>query len=305
MTNRVYPIGYSNNGHLVEQLMQNEKALLIDTRYSPNSRMSAWTGHALQRKYGDRYRKLGQFLGNVNFRGGPILIAHPDAGIEQLIQYLDDYDLILLCQCPEFSACHRSVIVDLLLQQVIVEVVYPEQIIQLGIIKAISVRQPYATWIANPQRFTAINMTPKRIENRDWYTEYRGPILIHASKTFEKDAIPFWISRFPRLGDAFSLNPKDYPLGAIVGRAELTDVITSLENALHEIHGFAVSMALNWQKQGLSGLFPIPASKDFSMSLRVSWNAREMPWSKGDCFERPGIAVPFPLMGRAFLLCRE
>lgn len=99
-------------------------------------------------------------------------------------------------------------------------------------IKAISVRQPYATWLANPQKFLETNLTPKRIENRNWNTEYRGPILIHASKAFEGDAIPCWLSRFPRLGDAFSLDAKDYPLGAIVGRANLVYVVTSMENAM-------------------------------------------------------------------------
>jgi hypothetical protein len=98
--------------------------------------------------------------------------------------------------------------------------------------KCISVRQPYGSWLANPDKFVKANLTPKRIENRNWTTNYRGPILIHASKTFEYDAIPFWLQRFPRLGDAFSLDPKDYPLGAIIGHAKLVNVITSLENAV-------------------------------------------------------------------------
>lgn len=39
--------------------------------------------------------------------------------------------------------------------------------------KALSIRQPWA-W--------AILHTGKSVENRDWYTEYRGRVLLHASK---------------------------------------------------------------------------------------------------------------------------
>jgi len=37
---------------------------------------------------------------------------------------------------------------------------------------ALSVRQPWAWLLLNG----------KDIENRDWYTKYRGPLAIHASK---------------------------------------------------------------------------------------------------------------------------
>ena len=128
--NKVYPAGYSRHGALIEQLMQDPKTLLIDTRYSPNSKMPQWTGSALKAKYGDRYRFAGKFLGNVNYKGGPMTLANPARGIQGLVMYLNEgYDLILLCQCPEFSACHRRLIVDLL-QGAMPEVgvVMPEQI---------------------------------------------------------------------------------------------------------------------------------------------------------------------------------
>ena len=44
--------------------------------------------------------------------------------------------------------------------------------------KAISIRQPWAWLILN---------AGKDIENRDWPTSYRGPILIHASKGMTRD----------------------------------------------------------------------------------------------------------------------
>ena len=42
------------------------------------------------------------------------------------------------------------------------------------IVKALSVKEPYASWIAFGQ---------KTIETRTWSTVYRGPLLICASKT--------------------------------------------------------------------------------------------------------------------------
>lgn len=46
--------------------------------------------------------------------------------------------------------------------------------------KALSIRQPWV-W--------AIMHAGKRIENRDWYCGYRGPILLHASKWWDAHEI--------------------------------------------------------------------------------------------------------------------
>lgn len=42
--------------------------------------------------------------------------------------------------------------------------------------KALSIQQPWAYCITHGT---------KRVENRSWYTSYRGPLLIHAAKTFQ------------------------------------------------------------------------------------------------------------------------
>src|SRR5882757_5789637 len=42
--------------------------------------------------------------------------------------------------------------------------------------KALTILQPYAELIARGL---------KRVENRTWYTAYRGPLLIHAGKSHE------------------------------------------------------------------------------------------------------------------------
>jgi len=76
--------------------------------------------------------------------------------------------------------------------------------------KCLSIRQPWA-W--------AIIHAGKDFENRTWGTTYRGPLLIHAGKTFDKD-------------DRESIEiisgiqvPEGLPLGGIVGQVEITDCI--------------------------------------------------------------------------------
>lgn len=127
---KVYPLGYARSGYKVEQMMERDPALLIiDTRMSPNGNPE-WTGAALKAKYGKRCRWAGRFLGNVNYRGGPIQLANPVVGIAGLVQHLrEGHDLILLCKCEDYEACHRKVIVDLLVASCPeVEVIQPEDV---------------------------------------------------------------------------------------------------------------------------------------------------------------------------------
>lgn len=46
-------------------------------------------------------------------------------------------------------------------------------------LRALTVRQPWATWIA---------LGVKTVENRTWPTRHRGPLAIHAGAAFEADA---------------------------------------------------------------------------------------------------------------------
>jgi hypothetical protein len=94
--------------------------------------------------------------------------------------------------------------------------------------RGLSIRPPYGTWLANPQRFIDAKLPPKWIENRDYdFTNgYRGPILIHQSKTFEHDALSYWSRFIPGIEQIFSMEPEGYPHGAFVGIADLVDVIT-------------------------------------------------------------------------------
>lgn len=81
--------------------------------------------------------------------------------------------------------------------------------------KALSIRQPYAWLIVNGI---------KDVENRTWHTGYRGPVLIHAGKTYPKrDHLDDWESwqHFCYPVD------RDSMVGGIVGIATITGCVTS------------------------------------------------------------------------------
>lgn len=72
-------------------------------------------------------------------------------------------------------------------------------------LRALSIRQPYCENILHDG---------KSVENRTWPTKFRGRFLIHASKKFEGYREP----------------GTDYPMGGIVGMAEITDCITAMDD---------------------------------------------------------------------------
>ena len=67
--------------------------------------------------------------------------------------------------------------------------------------KAITIKQPYATLIAEGL---------KEYEFRTWKTKYRGEILIHAGKGIDKEAI----KRF----ECYNL---EYPKGCIIAKVNI------------------------------------------------------------------------------------
>lgn len=97
---------------------------------------------------------------------------------------------------------------------------------------ALSIRQPWA-W--------AILYGGKRIENRSWRCDYRGPILIHASKLpVPKRALPGWFvqdwesvraAMHASNVDIFKCPPVTFKSlvlqsGAIVGKARIVDCVS-------------------------------------------------------------------------------
>ena len=98
---------------------------------------------------------------------------------------------------------------------------------------AISLIEPWATLMA---------IGAKRVETRSWSTAFRGPVAIHASKKLDKDicraesygtVLQKHFGRWDFLGM--------FPLGAIVGTAELLDCQTveviSRDLAQITVHG--------------------------------------------------------------------
>ena len=76
---------------------------------------------------------------------------------------------------------------------------------------ALTIKQPWASLIMAGL---------KRVENRTWRTNYRGPLAIHAGRTVDRDAAETL--------DAAGIDPQDFedaPRGVILGVVDLIDVI--------------------------------------------------------------------------------
>lgn len=85
--------------------------------------------------------------------------------------------------------------------------------------KALAIRQPYAWLIVHGY---------KDVENRNWKTKHRGPLLIHASQKLADD------ETICRLGDWCDDNqipfPDEVDVGGIVGLVELIDCVNGQDN---------------------------------------------------------------------------
>ena len=83
-------------------------------------------------------------------------------------------------------------------------------------IKCISIQQPWAWAIFHG----------KPVENRTWKTDYRGDLLIHASKVFDYEGF-LWLLNHRSLVTCLvpGLNAPDYISGAIIGKVTMTDIV--------------------------------------------------------------------------------
>lgn len=80
--------------------------------------------------------------------------------------------------------------------------------------KAISIRQPWAWAI----------LKGKLIENRDWYTHFRGNVLLHAAKIYDYSAISF-------IQNLLEMKvPDNLPRGGIVGKVQIIDCVKHHES---------------------------------------------------------------------------
>lgn len=104
--------------------------------------------------------------------------------------------------------------------------------------RAISLWQPWAS---------AIVLGLKSVETRDWETKYRGPILIHAAKTWQRSQ-----RDFADYEHSVGRLPERVPLGALLGVAELvncaaTDEIEFLLDPIERRYGDYTAGRFGWQ----------------------------------------------------------
>ncbi len=81
--------------------------------------------------------------------------------------------------------------------------------------KALTLTQPWATLVV---------LGEKRWETRSWRTRYRGPIAVHAAKTFPRSAKrlaesdPYYVTTLGKYPITW------LPLGAIIGTVEIIEI---------------------------------------------------------------------------------
>ena len=83
--------------------------------------------------------------------------------------------------------------------------------------KALTLTQPWASLVASGH---------KTIETRSWSTSYRGPLAIHAAKTWPTWAKHFWRDNRQHVA-VIDLLPRTLPLGAIIATCVLVDVVST------------------------------------------------------------------------------
>jgi hypothetical protein len=264
MMGNVLHIGYGADweGKRLQKMMEDPSALLIDIRYKPYCDERRWTEDGLRALYGNRYRWAGKYLGNLNYKGGPIALADWKTGHAGLRRYLQEgHTLILLCGCGDYQACHRKVILERLLNE------------SADLLTAcISIKQPWAWIITHPQALITSKRKPKTIENREQDTLVRGRLLIHTGLEPDKKL-------FTGKGDARILTGdwqmlarewdmptqwKDYERGGIVGVAILTDVVKESKNPWFlGTYGYILEQATALplaSYQGSLYVFPMPST---------------------------------------------
>ena len=88
--------------------------------------------------------------------------------------------------------------------------------------KTLTVKQPWAWLIVNGH---------KDIENRAWRTNIRGPVLIHAAKTFEHEAWRYHLRLDPIIADAAEkVDLMIRQCGHVIGQCIIADCVTESDS---------------------------------------------------------------------------
>lgn len=129
-------------------------------------------------------------------------------------------DVTIVCFCADPTRCHRTILAELLVKASAGAAVYAGErpAPARDLLPALSLWQPWASFVA---------LGGKIVETRDWGTDYRGPIAIHAAKPTRD--LPGAADLWRRAGRDVALLPSArvppaWPLGAIVAVADLVDV---------------------------------------------------------------------------------
>lgn len=99
--------------------------------------------------------------------------------------------------------------------------------------RALSIRQPWA-WAAvrHPMRALSIRQPWawavvhgfKPVENRTWWSNYLGPLAIHAGKTFDDDGYDFIASAFPEIRLP---SRTGFELGGFIGAVDMVGCVAA------------------------------------------------------------------------------
>jgi hypothetical protein len=104
-------------------------------------------------------------------------------------------------------------------------------------VKALTICQPYAHLICLP----SIDDRHKRVENRKWFTGYRGPLAIHAGKSRE------WLDLDEAGNDvAYDVAVTDLVFGAVVCVVDLIDCVHVDKVNEFGRHGTGLPKSLSW-----------------------------------------------------------
>ena len=72
----------------------------------------------------------------------------------------------------------------------------------------------------------------KPVENRNWWTAFRGPLLIHAAKKYDNDGAWWIFENKEKLG--LPMITVEYllsrPVGALVGKVEMVDCVKNYDS---------------------------------------------------------------------------
>jgi hypothetical protein len=82
--------------------------------------------------------------------------------------------------------------------------------------KVLTVKQPWAT---------AILELGKDIENRSWYTNHRGELLIHSSKSLSRKEINKFLEIIPEYPLKEILSDSNFQCGCILGSVQLIEIV--------------------------------------------------------------------------------